>query len=384
MKQLVSVAGGEGPYTNIRTCLSRLDLSGLKGKKVLVKPNCGRLAHKGSGIITHSQAIAAVIDAVRNAGASFVAVGESPILGVNTVKAFEVSGIFAVAKEKDVPLIDLDKRPPVIKQLPHGILLHNLKICADIYDFDYLISVPVAKMHMHTLVTLGIKNIKGCLRGREKVRLHQLQYQRGKEYYEKTLDIAISDLASVLLPDIVVIDAFIGLEGMGPSAGDPIKSDFAVASFNALAADMVCCELMGLDPFEVPHLRLIRDRKIYPYFNFDNIDKIPNTYKDYTHPYKRPPKTFCIDFPNIVVHDRESCSACLSTLLLFLKSFSDQLESLTLKDGKIHCAIGKNHEDLPQGTILIGNCTAKYKERGIFISGCPPVSSRILKILKKS
>lgn len=384
MKPLVSIAGGEGPYKNILKSIAPLDLSGLKGKKVLIKPNCGRIAKEGSGITTHPQAVAAVIDALYNAGASFVAIGEGTILGVDTMEAFEASGISSVAKERNVLLIDLDKRSPVVKQVPNGILLQSLKICRDIFDFDYLISVPVAKMHMHTLVSLSIKNIKGCLRGREKVRLHQLQYQKGKEYQQKTLDIAISDLASILLPHIVVIDGFIGLEGMGPSAGDPIKSDFAIASFNALAADMVCCELMGLDPFEVPHLRLIKDRKIFDSFDFESIDKIPDNYKYYKHIYRRPPKTLCIDFPNIEVHDKESCSACLSTLLLFLKRYSNELGSYTLKDGKIHLAIGKSPEDIPEGTILIGNCTAKYKERGIFIPGCPPVSSRIHKILKGS
>ncbi|MGA1823572.1 MAG: DUF362 domain-containing protein [bacterium] len=384
MKPLVSIAGGEGPYKNILKSLSPLDLSVLKGKKVLIKPNCGRIAKEGSGINTHPQAVAAVIDALHNAGASFVAIGEGTILGVNTIEAFEASGIASVAKERNALLIDLDKRSPVVQQVPAGILLDSLKLCRDIFDFDYCVSVPVAKMHMHTVVSLSIKNMKGCLRGREKVRLHQLQYRKGKEYQHKTLDIAISDLASILLPHIAVIDGFVGLEGMGPSAGEPIQSDFALASFNALAADMVCCELMGLDPLEVPHLQLIRNRKIVDPFDFDSISILPDKYICYRHVYKRPPKTFCIDFPNIEVHDKESCSACLSTLLLFLKRYADELDSYSLKDGKIHLAIGKSPENIPDGTILIGNCTAQLKKRGIFISGCPPVSSRILKILKGS
>ena len=58
MKPLVSIAGGEGPYNNILKSISRLDLSGLKGKKVLIKPNCGRIAQEGAGITTHPQAVA--------------------------------------------------------------------------------------------------------------------------------------------------------------------------------------------------------------------------------------------------------------------------------------------------------------------------------------
>ena len=34
---------------------------------------------------------------------------------------------------------------------------------------------------------------------------------------------------------------------------------------------------------------------------------------------------------------------------------------------------------VPEGTLCIGNCTIKHKKSGIFVSGCPPVSSEILK-----
>jgi Ni,Fe-hydrogenase III small subunit len=44
-------------------------------------------------------------------------------------------------------------------------------------------------------------------------------------------------------------------------------------------------------------------------------------------------------------------------------------------------AIGKGHEVVPEGTICIGNCAAVHRHRGIFIPGCPPVSSEILTAL---
>ena len=122
--------------------------------------------------------------------------------------------------------------------------------------------MPVAKTHMHTGVTLGIKNMKGCLYRHEKVKYHQLEYL-DKTYLEKTLDSAISDLASILLPDLTVIDGYIGMEGLGPSGGEPVKSDFAIASWNPMGADVFGCLLMGLNPSEIPHLRLISERQPY-------------------------------------------------------------------------------------------------------------------------
>ena len=324
-KNVVSVAHGSGPYQNIIDALKRLDLSLFKGKRVLIKPNAGRHVAGGRGITTHPEAVAAVCDAVAVESPSYIAIGESPILGVKTLEAFESTGIAAVADKKGIPLIDMDARKPVTKPVTDGRVLDTLKFCADIFDFDFIISVPVAKSHMHTQVTLGIKNMKGCLWHNEKVRLHQLEYREGKSYPEKTLDSAISDLAAMLLPDLTVVDGFTGMEGLGPSSGDAIHSDFAVASFNPLAADKTALELMGFSLDEVVHLRLVRERQIVP---LDGVSVEPADYLKYACTYKRSPDKLDIEFPNIVVHDENSCSACLSTTLLFLKRFADELRGL--------------------------------------------------------
>jgi uncharacterized protein (DUF362 family) len=375
---LVSVAGNAGPYDNIIHALERLDLSPLKGKRILIKPNAGRHVPACRGITTHPEAVAAVIDIIRQAGAAKIAIGESPILGVKTMEAFESTGITQIAAQKKIPLIDMDRRKPVKKTVKRGRVLETLKICADIYDFDIIVSVPVAKTHMHTQVTLGIKNMKGCLWRNEKVRLHQLQYRNGRDFPEKTLDSAISDLTTLLLPHLTVIDGSIGMEGLGPSSGESIESDFAVAAYNPLAADKICCDLMDFDFEEVIHLRLVRNRKIV---TLDKVSVLPEDYKRFKCPFKHSPTKLDIAFPNIEVHDDGACSACLSTTLLFLKRFADELGDYVFPDGKIHLGIGKDVTDFPRGTVLIGNCTAKQKTKGSFVPGCPPVASRIYKAI---
>jgi uncharacterized protein (DUF362 family) len=72
------------------------------------------------------------------------------------------------------------------------------------------------KTHMHTRVTLSIKNMKGLLWRREKARFHQLQYDETITQGDKELDIAISDMASVLLPRLAVIDGTVGMEDSLP------------------------------------------------------------------------------------------------------------------------------------------------------------------------
>ncbi len=214
-KAIISIAGKQGPFQNVIKALSALDLGTIKGKSVLIKPNIGRAASIGRGYNTHPQAIAGVIEAMQQAGAAKIAIGESPLVGIDTMEAFKKGGVTEVAEKYQVELIDFDMHKPVKKEISGARVVESTKVCSPVYDYDFIVSVPVAKTHMHTGVTLGIKNMKGCLYRHEKVRYHQMEYL-DQEFPEKTLDSAISDLATILLPDLTVIDGYIGMEGLGP------------------------------------------------------------------------------------------------------------------------------------------------------------------------
>ncbi len=373
----VYVEGGMGAYQNARCVLARFDLSPAKGKRVLLKPNTGRMASAGSGIITEPLVIAAAIDAFREAGAQ-VAVGESPITGVKTLEAFEMSGVTEIARERDCPLVDMDERKCVEIPLPEGIAIQKLKICPDMFDYDIFVSIPVMKMHMHTGVTLGIKNMKGCLWRRSKVTLHMLQPVEGRE--EKPLDIAIADLSWALRPHLTLIDGTVGMEGIGPSAGSPKPLDVVVAAVDGFAADSVACELMGTSAEAIPHLRIGADRG-YGIIDLDRIAVQPTDWRKWRSPFDKPPTDISIGFPDFNILDENSCSACQSSLLLFLKGYGDRILEYFPKDKKVDVAIGKGHETVPFGTLCIGNCTVKQKKRGTYVKGCPPVGSEILRAI---
>ncbi len=369
----VQVAHGQGPYANTRRALEPIDLSPARGKRVLLKPNAGRVAGVGSGIVTHPEVVAAAIDAFREAGAE-VAIGESPIVGVRVQQAFEASGITAVAAARHCPLIDMDRRPPVEMAIPEGRVLRSLKVCREVTEFDFVVSVPVMKMHMHTGVTLAVKNMKGCLWRRSKVQLHMLPPVDGSD--EKPIDIAIADMSSVLRPHLSVIDGTVGMEGLGPSAGQPKPLDAVVVSGDAFAADAVACRLMGTSAEHVPHLRIGAERGC-GVIDLARFEIAPENWQDWISAFARPPQNLTIEFPNITVLDDRSCSACQSTLLLFLGRYKDRIFDYFPSDKPVHIAIGKGHIDLPDGTLCIGNCTASQRDKGIFVPGCPPVGSQI-------
>lgn len=369
----VTVGHGQDGYTVTREALIDWDLSAAKGKRVLLKPNAGRVARPGSGIVTNPSVLAAAIDAFVEVGAEVI-VAESPIAGVDTHEALAVSGMAAVAREREVALLDMDARAAVKTSLPDGVAIRSLMLCPELREADLVVSIPVMKTHMHTGVTLSVKNMKGCLWRRSKVKLHMLRPVAGSS--EKPIDIAIADMSWALRPHFAIVDGTVGLEGLGPSAGSPKQLGCVVAGADALAVDATACALMGIDARSVPHLRIAAERQ-YGIIDLDRIDISPANWRDFISPFALPPESVSIEFPGVEVIDRNSCSACQSTLLMFLKRYGDSLREY-LDGDPIHVAIGKGCDQVPAGTLCIGNCTGRHQEDTIFVHGCPPVASEIL------
>ncbi len=370
----VYVTNGDDAYDNTINALKQIDLTPAKGKKVLLKPNIGRMAKPLTGINTNPDVVAATADAFLEIGA-YVAIGESPITGVKTLEAFELAGITKIAQKRNIPLVDMDARQFVPVHFDKGIAKKDFKVCPETYEYDIIVSIPVIKMHMHTGVTLSVKNMKGCLWRRSKVVLHMLDEIPG--YNEKPLDIAISDMSSFLKPHLAIIDGSYCMEGMGPSAGKVKKLGVVIVSADGFAADSVACRLMGTDTEKIPHLYFAANRG-YGEIDLNNIVVYPCDWDKLAKDFIHPPKDVSVEFDNVNILDEQSCSACQSTLMLFLKKYGDVLFDYFPGETEVNIAIGKGHENVPENTLLIGNCTIKHKNKGIFVKGCPPVGSEIL------
>ena len=377
----VVVIRNDAPYAGALAALRIISAGNWAGKKVLLKPNAGRAVGPLTGITTHPEVVAAAIDFFIEQKAQ-VRVGESPILGVTAKETFESTGIAKVAKERGVELVDLDARKAKKVPVPNGRVLSELRVCPDVLEADIIVSIPVMKTHMHTVVSLGLKNMKGCLHGREKVRLHQLDRPAGLAENIKTLDAAIADMAGVLRPDITLIDGAIGLEGLGPSAGTAKPMGVFVAGTDCLAVDAVGAYLMGFEPKDIPHLRLAAQQN-GGCIDLGEIETEPGELAGLINKFAAAPTELSVEYPGVAVHDCDSCSACLSTVVMLLERYHSELLDYAGADEKLHIAMGKSVKDVPIGTVLIGNCTANKKARGLFIKGCPPVASDILAAIKK-
>jgi hypothetical protein len=205
---------------------------------------------------------------------------------------------------------------------------------------------------------------------------HQIHAPSGTSKTLKELDMAIADMSRTLYPDMAIIDGTIGMEGLGPGAGYPKGAGLVVVSMDALAADWTACQLMGIEPNQVAHLRLIAGARG---FDPSTIACSPKDFGKWITPFARPPEKISFRYPGVKVHDRESCSACQNTLYLFLDRFHHRLRPILDRSGPLHLAMGKGVDNLPKGTICIGNCCFHLAETtsGIAVPGCPPVASQI-------
>lgn len=356
--------------------LSRIDIPDLTGKNVLLKPNIGRNVAESRGINTSPEVCGAVYQFLKEKYDADFFIGDSPILGVKTREAFLSSGYESLIKQEDLHFIDLDTRKPIVLPIENGRLLKDVKVTGFFHDMDYIVSIPVLKMHMHTGASLSFKNMKGLLYKREKVRLHQLQADDTVKRGYKELDIAIADLANVLKPDVAVIDAYYAQEGMGPSAGNCVKMDTIIASTDFLAADIVALNIVRLEIEHTPHLMLI-SKQTSGVYSVKDITTIPADIEPFKRDFRTPPHDLKIENPMVNLIDEGSCSACQSSIFLFVKNNEPLIRDYFSEYGQLNLAVGKNVTNVPKGSIIYGNCADCHKDRGIFIRGCPPTQTEL-------
>jgi uncharacterized protein (DUF362 family) len=381
-KPVCAISKNQNIRQAVFDALSQIDLPDLNGKKILLKPNVGRNVKKHLGINTSPTVVNAVYDFLRARFDATFFLGDSPILGVKTKEAFISSGYGFLMNERNLNFIDLDSIKPAVIPIENGRILKTIKLTGFIHDFDYIVSIPVLKMHMHTGASLSFKNMKGLIYKREKVKLHQLlateQIKRGN----KELDIAIADLANAIEPDLAVIDAYYAQEGMGPSAGHRKKLNTIIASTDYLAADIVALAIVKLDIEHAPHLKLISEQTSGVH-SIKDITTIPSDIEPFKSDFKVPPNEIRIENKKITLFDMGSCSACQSSVFLFVKNNESLLQNYFNEYGQLNIALGKNIQDVPNDSILIGNCTIHQKQKGTFIKGCPPTQTIIKETLER-
>ncbi len=340
--------------------------------RVFIKPNIVAPFGPLSGIVTDPELVRGLIEYLRHKGIKKITIGEAPGLGVNAEEAFRVSGFRRIADETGVDLLDLTRQD--VLHLPwkrDGIAIPKI-----VFE-SYYINIPKLKTHVNTTVTLGLKNQKGLITARFKKLMHS-----------EGLHGPLVDLARAVKPDLTIIDGIIGLQGDGPcSQGRKIRSNVLVASSDVLAADVVGCRVMGIDPLEVEHIRMAAEAgigEIEPEVRGEKIENVRINFKRANEKYRR-----IFKFRNW--RNPRACSMCGSNLSMAIRKIAMEprlavtigpkfayrflisgIDVLSGRDASIPDDRGK--------VLCLGKCTKELaeKNRFVWVNGCPPLAKDIV------
>lgn len=208
-----------------------------RGDRVLLKPNLLYGKSPEKAVTTHPAIVRGVIEMVREQG-GIPMVGDSPGMGC-AVSVAHKAGIKEVAHAFGTPVVEFNR--PVLPSGRKGNFFKNIEIDQTILEADVLINLPKWKTHAQTLLTLGVKNLFGCIPGRRKALWH-LKAGRDPFLFAKIL----VDVYQLIRPTLTILDGVVGMEGNGPNSGDPISLGLLLASPDPLSLDQVVCDLLGI------------------------------------------------------------------------------------------------------------------------------------------
>lgn len=353
------------------------------GDTVLIKPNFGVDLPSSTGGTTNPIVVVTLIELAREAGAKRVIVGESSVVGYNAGEIFEFLGVRELFENAGTELVNMDADESIQVKVPNGKNFEKMRIHSTAWKSDFIISVPVMKTHFQTVVSLGLKNMKGVLPDSMKKLSHRIGVKQHREEFE--LEQSILDLNSVIKPDLTVIDGIVAQEGYTPGSpgvtGSPLPFDTVVAGFDPVATDATAAYLMGFDPMEVPLIRKAYERGLGE-ARLEMIQMVGT-------PVKRVKKKFRpaslegihLTYENIKLTAGKGCSGCRETTILALAGMKPEEVA---RIGEAELLIGQQAAATsPEWKkILIGNCTKDLPYDGYRIEGCPPPSFYIKKCLK--
>ncbi len=213
---------------------------------VLVKPNLLATKSRDSRVTTDPAVVGAVLGLIKDHGATPV-VGDSPGIGSAEAAATK-SGIMDEVKKHSAKFVELST--PINIANSKGKRFKKFVIAEEALEADFIINVPKLKTHAQMFLTMGIKNIFGCIPGKRKAQWH---FSAGIDT-SAFADMLI-DLALLMKPALTVMDAVISMEGNGPASGDAKETGLIMASESPFSIDVVGCKVLGIHPKDLPVIK---------------------------------------------------------------------------------------------------------------------------------
>jgi len=401
-KPKVAIVRYEKPLESVRKAV---ELSGgldslQSGARVFVKPNIvfwTRLVPFPKwGVITTSRVINDMIHLLKEHGIDDISIGEGTVVfdpkdRETAAHAFETLGYGSLKKRYGVKCINVFERPFEKVELGGGV---ELDFNIDILNSDFVVNVPVLKTHAQTMVSLGIKNIKGMIDIKSRKKCHSADP-------EKDLHYMVSKLANKIPPSFTILDGIYTNE-RGPSFdGRMRRSNILVASGDVLSADKVGATILGYQPSQVPHLAYaakdmgrtldLSDLEIVG----ENIENVAMNL-EHTFAYSEngtlpaPMEKLGIRGLAYPKYDLSLCTYCSGITGSVLTAIAHAWKGQPWDDVEI--LSGKIMKPTPgrKNTILLGRCMYEANKNNpdiknmIAVKTCPPAPDAVVKALHEA
>lgn len=212
------------------------------GDRVLLKPNLLTGARPTKECVTRPELICCVAEMVQAAGGKPF-LGDSPAFGSAKGVAL-ANGLAEMAAAINLPIVEFHGQ-----RYATGGELDHLRLSKEAMGADVVINLPKVKSHVQLTLTMGVKNLFGCVPGKMKAWWHM---EAGKDV-NKFANMLI-ETAQAIAPQLTIVDGIIGHEGNGPSGGEPRDLGVLGASTDIFALDRAIAEILSIDPQQIPTL----------------------------------------------------------------------------------------------------------------------------------
>ncbi|MBW1669341.1 MAG: DUF362 domain-containing protein [Deltaproteobacteria bacterium] len=403
-RKIVAIVRYEKPLESVRRVIDFCaGLDGIQSKaRIFIKPNIPFWTTASVfpkwGVITTSRVVEDTVRILKERGFDNITIGEGMVIEPNDretpAHAFESLGYHVLKRRFGVRILNIHERTFRKVNLGSGVAVN---FNTDILDSDFVINIPVLKTHAQTVVSLGIKNLKGMIDMKSRKKCHSA-------HPEKDLNYMIARLPNNLPPSLTLLDGIYTNERGPGYEGNIRRTDILVASRDLLSADKVGAKILGYEPSEVPHLvyaARVQDRPL----NFSDLEIVGERIKDvasfheYNFPYNedgtlpRSMEKMGIKGLSYRQYDLTLCTYCVVINSVILRAIARAWKKRQGRpwDG-VEVLTGKKMRPMPgnKKTILLGKCIYQANRDNpdikemIAIKGCPPEPRAVVRAFNQA
>lgn len=223
--------------SGIHQAVDLLELQTFPGKRLFLKPNLNS-ADPPPGS-SHTDAIAALIRKLSDAGADRITLGDRSGMG-NTRAVMQAKGIFTMADEYHFDTIvfdELDRDQWSMVEPEQSHWAGGFAIAAPLLSHDGIVQLCCLKTHRFGgHFTLSLKNSVGMVAKRVPGEGHDYMNELHNSMHQRRM---IAEINQAYTPDLVVLDGLEAFLDGGPDRGTRAQPGVILASADRIALDAV-------------------------------------------------------------------------------------------------------------------------------------------------